>query len=96
LTTGTTIRSTRDPLEGTLTRVTLRGFKAFDFQPIQLAPITILVGPNNSGKSSVMGSLKVLQNTLLSPDPQIPIALGEFGTFQDAVHGNDPKSPLGI
>jgi hypothetical protein len=43
-----------------------------------------------------MGSLKVLQNTLLSPDPQIPLALGEFGTFQDAVHGNNPKSTLGI
>jgi hypothetical protein len=94
--TPTVIRPTVDPAEGTLNKLVLRWFRAFDFQSIQLAPLTIFVGPNNSGKSSILSALRLLQQTLQSIDPKVPLALGEFGTFRDIAYGNQIGKALGI
>lgn len=49
-----------------LTRIGLRNFKSFgpEMQEVSLAPLTILVGRNNSGKSSIIQSLLLLKQTL--------------------------------
>ena len=40
-----------------LTRVTIENFKRFQSQVFDLAPVTVLAGPNNSGKSTLLQAL---------------------------------------
>lgn len=52
-----------------LKKIGIENFKAFaDFQEINLAPITLIYGANSSGKSSIIHSLMVLKQSLLSPN----------------------------
>ncbi len=66
-----------------------RGFKKTD--QIPLAPLTFLVGPNSSGKSSICDSLLFLsQSDVLLTDepPLVPKWIGswvDLGTFKDTV-----------
>lgn len=54
------------PRDG-VTSFGLRNFKAFHYlDDIELRPLTVLVGTNNSGKSSILQSLALLKQTLLS------------------------------
>jgi energy-coupling factor transporter ATP-binding protein EcfA2 len=43
-----------------LTSLTLHRFKGFEQAEFDIAPLTVLIGPNNSGKSSVLQSLALL------------------------------------
>lgn len=92
--TSPTLRS--DWGENPIVRLVLRNFRAFEAQPIDFAPITVFVGPNNAGKSSALSAIRILSQTLQSADPEIPLLLGEFGTFRDVVHGNNPRKTFGI
>lgn len=73
-----------------ISAIRLENFKAFEQEDIPLAPITVILGPNNSGKSSILAVLRILVQTIESFDPQIPILLngmmGDFGTFSDVVY----------
>ena len=65
-----------------------KNFKCFsDTTDINLTPITILVGPNNSGKSSLIGALNILSLTSQSEDKNIYLKLlsreYDYGTFSD-------------
>ena len=70
-------------------------FKSFDDLNIDLKPITLFLGPNNSGKSSILSILRILVQTLESNDISIPLLLdgilGDFGTYKDIVFGNNTK-----
>lgn len=79
-----------------LTSLHLRNFRAFEDQTIDFAPITILVGPNNAGKSSILGAVRLLAQTVDSPDWDIPLLLKEFGTFRDVIFGNKVNRILGF
>ncbi|WP_136800020.1 AAA family ATPase [Desulfosediminicola ganghwensis] len=78
-----------------ITRINLRNFKAFERSSLRLKPITILLGPNNSGKSSVLASLRMLSQTLESYDTNVPLLLngnmGDFGTYKDVVFNNNTR-----
>jgi AAA15 family ATPase/GTPase len=67
-----------------LTSLRLKYFKAFEQLDLEIRPITIFIGPNNSGKSSIIASLRVLVQTIESYDTKIPLLLngtmGDFGT----------------
>ena len=84
------------PLTRYLTRLEVTNFRAFEYQPIELAPITIFVGPNNSGKSSILSAIRLLSQSLQSLDSDVPLLLGEFGTFRDVAFGNKSARPVGI
>lgn len=75
-------------------------FKSFKKLEIDLAPITIFVGPNNSGKSSVISILRILSQTLDSNDPNVRLllngSLGDFGTYKDLIHENETRRHLDI
>jgi energy-coupling factor transporter ATP-binding protein EcfA2 len=43
-----------------LKRLRLRRFKAFETAEIEISPLTILIGPNNAGKSTVLQALQLL------------------------------------
>lgn len=59
--------------------ITLQNFKSFgEKQTIPLEPITVLVGPNNSGKSNFMSVGRFLTNSLVVNVPEAIRQEGEF------------------
>lgn len=73
----------------------LTEFKCFaDSGPIRLAPLTLIFGRNNSGKSSVLQSLLLLRQSLGAPSYGPRLNLGgplySAGAFTDIVHLHRP------
>ena len=73
------------------TSLHLKQFKSWtDTGPITLAPVTLVLGTNSSGKSSLIQSLLLLKQTVESPDRTIHLNLGgddatdlfNFGDFK--------------
>jgi len=60
-----------------LTQVRLRRFKSIgeEEQTIDLRPLTVLIGRNSSGKSTVIQSLLLLKQTLEDPRPEVQFSL---------------------
>ena len=82
-----------------LTKLSLGNFKSFSkVQHIDLAPVTMLFGPNSVGKSSVILSLFYLRQILSSGncDPLSIQGMGseQIGGFQSMVHMRDLKSSI--
>lgn len=83
-------------------QIRLSNFKAWkDSKAVELAPVTMLLGTNSSGKSTLLQSLLLLKQTAASPDRSIHLNLGgdeindifNFGGFDDVIfHG--AKAPL--
>lgn len=74
----------------------LKNFRAFANCHVRFAPITVLVGPNNAGKSSILSALRMLSQTLRSVDPDTTLLLEELGSYRDIVHGNKTNLPIEI
>jgi len=56
--------------------VTLEGFKSYATRvTVPFAPLTVLLGRNNGGKSSIIQSLLLLKQTLADPRSEVPIRL---------------------
>jgi energy-coupling factor transporter ATP-binding protein EcfA2 len=68
-----------------LKRIGLTRFKAFQQAEIELAPLTVLIGHNNAGKSTVLHALTLLAQTLEQPQGE---QLATSGPRVDL--GNDP------
>ena len=83
-----------------LKNISAENYRSFQELDVDLAPITLFVGPNNSGKSSVISVIRLLSQTLESHDPNVRLllngALGDFGTYKDLIHGNQTKKHLKI
>ena len=58
-----------------LTRLDLHLFKCFEHLDLPLAPLTLLTGPNASGKSSIMQSLVLLHQTIREHEWSMRLAL---------------------
>ena len=71
-----------------------RAFKDTGWLPIR--PITVLLGANNSGKSSILTPLLLLKQTLRSERAQSALVvrgdLTNAGSFHDFVHAHAPQS----
>jgi predicted ATPase len=85
---------------GVLTKLKLTNFKCHKKTPtIELAPITLLVGPNSSGKTALIQPLLMLKQTL-EPKASLvtPIILdGSYvglGTFGDIIYDHDFQNSL--
>jgi predicted ATPase len=67
-------------------------FKAFQHASIELKPLTLLLGENNSGKSSILAALRMLSQSAQIADNSVPVVFdgpfGDFGSFRDVVHNN--------
>jgi energy-coupling factor transporter ATP-binding protein EcfA2 len=76
-----------------LTQIRLRNFKSIgaDEQTIDLRPLTVLIGRNNSGKSTLIQSLLLLKQTLEDPRPEVALALqGTYlraASLRELTHG---------
>lgn len=75
-----------------LTHLKLENFKIWrSTGPIHLAPITLLLGTNSSGKSSLIQSLLLIRQTVKGDDPNLDLNLGNpdaddsvtLGQFKD-------------
>ena len=84
-----------------ITKISLSNFRSFkERQEIDIAPVTLLFGPNSVGKSSVLMALAYVQQILEKGhcDPQELDALGDktIGGFRSLVHGGDLNKTIGI
>ncbi|QXB47580.1 AAA family ATPase [Acinetobacter seifertii] len=81
-----------------LTHLKLDNFKIWcTTGPLRLAPLTLLLGTNSSGKSSLIQSLLLIRQTVKSDDPNLDLNLGNpdndsnkfdsviLGQFQDVL-----------
>jgi hypothetical protein len=81
----------------TLRSLTIQNFKAIgDPVKIEFKPITLLFGPNNAGKSTIIQALAYVRELFVNrnPDPQRIVVRGEqidLGGFRAAVHNQDPS-----
>lgn len=84
-----------------ITKISLTNFRSFkNTQKIDIAPVTLLFGPNSVGKSSVLMALAYVQQILKKGhcNPQKLDALGgkTIGGFRALVHGQDLKKSIRI
>jgi predicted ATPase len=84
-----------------LTSLSIENFKAWrKTGPIPLAPLTVFFGSNSSGKSSILQFLRLLQQTVQSPDRTQVLATGDrnsslfLGGYTDWIHGHQQDSKL--
>ena len=60
-----------------LTHLKLDNFKIWKSTgPMRLAPVTLLLGTNSSGKSSLIQSLLLIRQTVKGDDPNLDLNLG--------------------
>ena len=73
-----------------------RGFK--DTRWLKIRPITIVVGANASGKTSLIAPLLLLKQTLESSDTSLPLkTIGVYfnaGSFKEIIFNHNIKNEL--
>jgi energy-coupling factor transporter ATP-binding protein EcfA2 len=88
-----------------LTHLKLDNFKIWKSTgPVRLAPVTLLLGTNSSGKSSLIQSLLLIRQTVMSSDPNQDLNLGNpdsgdtiaLGQFLDVLCQHGDSSRVGI
>ncbi|MEK6527579.1 MAG: DUF3696 domain-containing protein [Nitrospirota bacterium] len=82
----------------TIRWVNYKGFE--DTGTIEIKPITILIGPNSSGKTSFVQPLLMLKQTVDSRDVANPLVVNgsyvQLSSFESFIHNHDIKKELGI
>ena len=87
---------------GILTDFKLTNFKCHKETPdVEIAPITLLVGPNSSGKTALLQPLLILKQTLEPRAPLVtPLILDgsyvSLGTFADILYNHDTQNSLEV
>ncbi len=84
-----------------LTQLSISNFKAFSKKhDLNLSPITLIYGPNSSGKSSIIQSLMLLKQSLSSPGEYGGLVshgeLVDLGTYSSMVNGHDVDHNIGF
>jgi hypothetical protein len=76
-----------------------KNYRAFeDTKWIKMPALTVLIGPNNSGKTSIISPLLLLNQTMSSRDAVTPLVtrgpLVNAGPFRNIVHNHDISKPI--
>ena len=84
-----------------LTKLRIVNFKCLkDTGELDIRPLTFLVGPNSSGKSSVLQILLMLRQTVDSIDTENALTPNDgwvkLGAYSEFVFGQDTKRELGV
>lgn len=80
-------------------KIKLKNFKSHIDSEIEPKKITILIGPTNSGKSSILQSLLILKNTTqrraTTFETHSPTTY-DYGSYEDVITQGDKNKTLGI
>ncbi|MFS8065122.1 MAG: AAA family ATPase [Byssovorax sp.] len=80
-----------------LLSLTLERFKSYsEATTIEFSPLTVILGRNNSGKSSIIQALLLLKQTLALPRPEVPLHLEGFVdalNLREITFGRPPAGP---
>jgi predicted ATPase len=84
-----------------LTQIEIENFKGVgEKQTLDLAPITLLFGPNSAGKSTILQALQyvraILEGENPDPDPYVDSGDVDYGGFKNLVHGHDLSKEIYI
>lgn len=78
----------------------ISNFRSIEFASINIKPITVIYGPNSSGKSSILYAPLVLKNAILNPNQQISsffnLLFSNLGGFEQVVFRHDPGFGISI
>lgn len=80
-------------------KIRWKNFRSFkDTGWLSIKPITIFIGPNNAGKTSVLAPFLLLNQTLASQDPDCALItrgnLIDVGNYKDYIHKHELDLPL--
>ncbi len=90
-----------------LTKLRIKNLKTWGEQlwspGMEVAPITLLLGPNSAGKTSLLQVPLLLKQTFDSPDRTLDLNLGgqttdlvDLGSFESVIHDHDARKELGL
>ncbi len=81
-------------------KIHIKNFKALrDTGELDVKPLTFLVGPNSSGKTSLIQAILSLRQTVQSPDQRTPLILNDYvdlGSYKDVVFKHNEKNDIHI
>ncbi len=76
-----------------ISQMKLKNFRCFkDLQTIRLAPLTLLMGENSTGKTSLMAMLRILMNTVHGRKPDFNEEPYDLGTLNEIIHHQNSKN----
>ena len=79
-----------------VTRVWARNFKSIRELDLELGPLTVLVGPNASGKSNVLDVLRFISHALRESLVSAIRARGGIGDIRHSMPGGRPDVEVGL
>lgn len=83
-----------------LKKIRIENFKCLrDTTDLEIRPLTLFVGPNSSGKSSILQAILALKQTVESGDMNSPLILKDYidlGSYKDVVFGHNMKNDIKI
>ena len=79
--------------------IRIRNFKSIlDTEELQIAPLTFFIGPNSSGKSSILKAFLVAHQTAITVAPDVGLQVEgkavSLGAFPDFVYMHDSKNQV--
>ena len=78
----------------------IKNFKSIKEQNFQLAPITVLIGANGSGKSSVFQALAVLKGFVEAPNRPLDVLFDlhyiNLGKFKDVIFAHKKSETIQV
>lgn len=81
---------------GKIQKVTLANFKGINEAIIDLGQITLLIGPNGTGKSSVAQALMMLKQSISRDTLIVNGPLLDLGDFNDILNRNSTDKSIGL
>jgi len=81
-------------------KLSIKNFRSIKDQTVELAPITVVYGPNAAGKSSLLYALLTLKNIVLNPNQNTAAFFNynfaSIGGFDAVVFDHDTRSEIGL
>lgn len=79
-------------------KLLIKNFRSIREQELELAPLTVVYGPNGTGKSTLLYAPLTLKNIVLNPNQQIPgffnYQFTSLGGLREVVFDHDLKNEL--
>ncbi|KPV64126.1 MAG: hypothetical protein AOA66_0441 [Candidatus Bathyarchaeota archaeon BA2] len=78
--------------------IRIKNLRSIKEQEIEVAPVTVLYGPNASGKSTLLHALAILRNVMMNPNQPLDsffnLLFANFGGFEQVVFNHIPDEQI--